>query len=337
MGRERAADRTELTGPALRARSLGARFGDRAALADFDLEVWPGEIVGLLGPNGAGKTTALRLLSTGRPPDSGTLVLLGRGANPPARDLRRRLGVAGDEPVHVDALTGWENAVCFARATGLGPDEAARRVAQLLETFLLAADAHRPVAEYSLGMRRRLLLLEALPHQPEVLVLDEPSTGLDPSGREVLVAVLRQRAAAGTAVVMATNDLALAEKLCDRVVFLRAGRAVLEGRPAELIERLGGATRFEFALAASHAPSVSCEGVEVAVATSERLVAHSKDGDRGLGTGGRSALPALCEAILREGAEIRSVVVKRPDLGDVFLRATGEEIGNRGSGIGDRG
>jgi ABC-2 type transport system ATP-binding protein len=236
MGPVGRADRPEL---AVRARGIEARYGERRALTAFDLDVAAHEIVGVLGPNGAGKTSLLRLIATGKRCAAGTLALLGHDARRPTTSLRRMIGVAGDEAVHVDALTGRENLALFARAAGMLPAAAARAAAAMLERFHLAADADRPVAEYSLGMRRRLLLAEALAHQPRLLVLDEPTTGLDPGGREALREVLQERAAAGAAVVCASNDVAEIERLAGRVVFLRGGRKVLEGGPRDLIAALG--------------------------------------------------------------------------------------------------
>jgi ABC-type multidrug transport system ATPase subunit len=239
------------------------RYGNRIALSALDLDVAAGEIVGVLGPNGAGKTSLLRLLATSRRPAAGTLALLGRDANPPTAALRRMIGVAGDEAVHVDALTGRENLALFARAAGLSSADASRAADTMLDRFHLTSDSDRPVAEYSLGMRRRLLLAEALAHDPRLLVLDEPTTGLDPEGREALRESLKERAAVGAAVVCASNDVAEVERLADRVIFLRGGRKVLEGGPRDLIAALG-----------------------------EKPVA----------------------------------VMRRPDLSDVFRRATGEEL-----------
>jgi ABC-type multidrug transport system ATPase subunit len=260
MGPVGRTDRPEL---AVRGRALELRYGRRTALFSLDLDVAAGEVVGVLGPNGAGKTSLLRLLATGRRPSAGTLALLGEDASRPTAALRRRIGVAGDEAVHVDALTGRENLALFARAAGLSPADAARAAESMLDRFHLSADADRPVEEYSLGMRRRLLLAEALAHEPRLMVLDEPTTGLDPEGRDALREVLKERATAGAAVVCASNDVAEVERLADRVIFLRAGRKVLEGGPRDLIAALG-----------------------------EKPVAF----------------------------------VRRPDLGDVFRRVTGEEL-----------
>lgn len=300
------------------ARGLSLRYGARTALEAFDLDVAAGEIVGLLGPNGAGKSSALRLLATGRPPSSGTLSLFGMDPRRELRTIRRRTGVAGDDAIHLDALTGFENALGFAMAAGLARGEAERRLTPLLERFGLGSDGHRPVSQYSLGMRRKLLLVEALAHEPGLLILDEPTASLDHAAQALLSSVLLERAEAGAAVVMATHDVHHAEHLCDRVVFLREGRTVLQGQPLDLIARLGGSTRFEFTLAATTAPQVRVAGAEVTLATTSRLVARATDGG--------SPLPALCDAIQRAGAAIEAVVVRRPDLSDVFLGATGQDL-----------
>jgi ABC-type multidrug transport system ATPase subunit len=164
---------------------------------------------------------------------------------PIAASLRRQIGIAGDEAIHQDALTGTENALFFARLGGLGGAVARSRVGALLSDFGLEQDADRPVAHYSLGMRRKLLLLEALVHDPRLVVLDEPTTGLDRQGRDALRRVVRERAGQGVAVVLASNDPREPARLCDRVVFLHKGRVVLTGKPDVLIESLGAADRME--------------------------------------------------------------------------------------------
>ena len=320
MGQLGRADRPEL---AVRARGLEARYRGRVAVTGLDLDVAPGQIVGILGPNGAGKSSLLRLLSTGRRPSAGTLELLGRPVFPPSTlhrpsSVRRSIGVLGDESIHVEALTGRENAELFGRASGLPRHAARQRAAAMLERFALGPDADRPVREYSLGMKRRLALAQACQHDPALLVMDEPTTGLDLLGREALRGLLKERAGQGRAAVLASNDVADAERVCDRVVFLRGGTKVLEGPPAELIARHGGSTTFILKVRADRAPELRVDGLTIAAATAERVVAHSGNGS--------SPLPALCDAILRGGAAIISVDVRRPDLADVFLKATGEEL-----------
>jgi len=321
MGSLGRADRPEL---AVSGRGLEARYRGRVALQGVDLDVATGAIVGVLGPNGAGKSSLLRLLATGRKPTAGTLELLGHAVFPsatshqPSTALRRRIGVVPDESILVDPLTARDNAVLFARASGLSRSDARQRTDALLARFQLEADAGRPAAEFSLGMRRRLVLVQALAHDPALLVMDEPATGLDPAGRGILRDILRERAGQGVTAVLASNDVAEVERVCDRVVFLRAGQKVLEGVPAALIAQHGGTTRFTLTLRADRPVAVRVDGLTIAAATAERLVAHSANGS--------SPLPGLCEAVLNAGAAIESVDVRRPDLSDVFLKATGEEL-----------
>jgi ABC-2 type transport system ATP-binding protein len=306
---------------AVAARGLEVAYGrdaGRRALVELDLEVARGEVFGVLGPNGAGKTTLLGVLATRLAASAGTLALLGGDARRPARSLRRRIGVVPEEPAHIEALTGRENATFFARAAGLSFADARQRVGDLLERLGLASDADRPVSEYSHGMRRKLLLVEALVHRPDLLILDEPALGLDPPSRQRLGDLLGERAVAGAAIVLASNDVVDAEQWCGRVCFLHSGRKVLEGTPAELIRACGGTTRIECRLSAGRAPDVRVDGLDVALTTSERLVAHSA---RGL-----APLPALCAAVLAGGAAIHAIEIRRPDLRDVFLRATGAEL-----------
>ncbi len=212
------------------------RYGSYEALGGIDLDVAHGEVVGILGPNGAGKTSLLRLVCGGRQPTGGTITI---------PSIRRDIGIAGDESIHLDALSGMENALIFAELGGLARASARTRVHALLERFGLDADADRPVSDYSFGMRRKLLLIEALVHEPRLIVLDEPTTGLDQQGRDALHGLLRERAAAGAAAVLASNDPVEPQRLCDRVVFLHRGRIVLQGAPADLVERFGGSERME--------------------------------------------------------------------------------------------
>ncbi len=200
------------------------------------------------GPNGAGKTSLLRLLSTGRRPTSGTLALLGFPL--PASRFRFPVFFGVRSALPVTRLSTWmlsrdRERRALRSACGLNPAEADARAGELLRRFGLAADAGRPVAHYSLGMRHKLLLAQALVHAPRLVILDEPTTGLDREGRDALHALLRERSAAGAAVVLASNDPVEPQRLCDRVVFLHRGRAVLEGEPGELIGRLGAEPRVE--------------------------------------------------------------------------------------------
>jgi ABC-2 type transport system ATP-binding protein len=288
----------------LRADGAGCRFRrGRIGLEPTDLTVRAGEIVALLGPNGAGKTTLLRLLARDLLPGSGSI----------QHGTAVTIGFAADESVHVDELSGRANARCFARAHGAADAEADAWLAQ----FGLQADAHVPAGEYSFGMRRKLMLVEALAHSPAVLLLDEPTLGLDPAATGTLAATLQAHAAKGGATVFATNDLAAAT-LATRIVFLHHGRMVADAPPAELMRGVAGKTRIEVALEGppvtlpDFADDIRVAGVDGAGCTFETTRA--------------SALPEICAALLQAGAHIRSVRVREPDLGDAFRQLTGEDL-----------
>jgi ABC-type multidrug transport system ATPase subunit len=295
----------------------GGRRRPRGGFAGVDLELEPGSIVGVLGPNGAGKSTLLQVVAMRVRPTSGTLHVLGASADRATPALRRRIGFAGDEPVHFSDLTGAENALFFARAGGVAADLAGVTVARLLERFGLAEEANRPVREYSLGMRRKLLLVEALVPAPELLVLDEPTLGLDPAGRSALGHTLAEATQRGAATLLATNDLAAAETLCDRVLLLHEGSPVVEGEPAVLLARLGEGEWIEVDLAAAATPVLALDGIDVLEASPLRLRLRARHG--------ASVLPSLCAALLDQGCAVRSLRVRPPDLGDVFRATTGAQ------------
>ena len=284
----------------------------------IDLEAGAGEVVVLLGPNGSGKTTLLRLLATELRPHGGRLELLGDEVPPATGALRRRLGVAGDRPVHLEVLSGRRNVVFFGRARGLGRREAARRADALLERLELASDARAPAGAYSHGMRRKLLLAQALVHDPPLLLLDEPTLGLDPPSLDELRALLRERAEDGATIVVATNDLSFVTGVAHRVAFLHRGRKVADAPPSELLARLEGRTTLEIRLGGPVPPAVEYPEDVRAHPRAGGLVVESPRGAR--------ALPGVCRALLDAGATLREVRVREPDLGDAFLALTGEEL-----------
>jgi ABC-2 type transport system ATP-binding protein len=219
--------RPAATCPAVSGRGLSRVHSSRRGCFDIDVEVEGGEVLGLMGVNGSGKSTLLSVLTTAEPPTAGEVSWFGDSSQP-GPGLRRRLGVVSDGPVHFDELSGEQNAYFFARQYGLGEDLARGRVAALLEWSGLAGSRDLRVAEYSLGMRRRLSIIEALAHAPDLLLMDEPTLGLDHLGAADLAARLREEAARGAALVLSTNDAVLAERTCDRVLFLHDGRVVSE-------------------------------------------------------------------------------------------------------------
>lgn len=355
---------------AVRAHGLGLRYpGGRVGLESLELEVRPGEVLALLGPNGSGKSTLLRLLATDLRPTSGSLHLLGVPADHPGPALRRRIGYAADEPVHLDALSGHENLRLFLSLAGAKPEDPALDPALgpagLLEAFALGGVRETRVAEYSFGMRRKLLLAQALAPRPELLLLDEPSVGLDPQGIQVLGATLRRRAEQGAAVVLATNEVRDAPFWADRILFLHQGRVLEDAPPETLLERVRGRTLIQVDLEGDLVPHASLEGI-AALDGVEGWSVHGGGGGEGVEgssvdpagsppgglpgnlreesqrvevesrSGGR-ILPALIQHLVEAGAGIREVRVREPDLGDLFRERTGVPLrvgGNSGEGGG---
>lgn len=305
--------------PALRARELSYRYpSGRRGVVGIDLEVAPGEVVAFLGPNGSGKTTLLRLLATDLRAGSGRLEILGRVPGRRPADLRRRLGVAGDEPVHLEALSGRQNAIFFGRAAGVPRAEAESRADELLALLGLAPDARAPAGSYSYGMRRKLLLTQALVAGPELVLLDEPTVGLDPPSRGVLHDLLRQRVADGAAVVLATNDLPFVRRVAHRIAFLHEGRKVADAPPSELLAAVEGRTTLEIGLEGPPPREVDYPPGLGVRPRPGGLVVESPDGP--------GVLPDVCRALLDAGAALREVRVREPDLADVFRALTGDEL-----------
>lgn len=301
------------------ARGLRLRHASgRVGLDGVDLAVAPGERLAVLGANGSGKSTLLRVLATALRPDAGSLRILGFDGLRPSPALRRKLGVAFDRAPHLDALPGRENARLFARAGGVGEPEAGRRADALLDRWGLSEAAGDPAGAWSFGMRRKLLLAQAFVHRPSLLVLDEPTVGLDPPSLDTLVALAAERAADGAALVAATNDPVSAARLADRVVFLDAGRVVADDAPAALLAALPGGTRVELEPTRPGPPPRGL-GLRLEVGEEGRWSARLP--------GGPSELPGLLAALLEGGVALRTVRLREPDLGDVFREVTGRPLG----------
>lgn len=311
--------------PPVTAREVGFTYpSGRLGLATVDLEVAPGEVVAVLGPNGSGKSTLLRLFATDLSPTRGRLELLGSDAFRPDADLRSRIGWVPDRTAHLEALTGWENARFFSdlaagggsRRSGTAPGD--QKLSGQLEDFELGEAAAVPVAEYSFGMRRKLLLAQAFALAPELLVLDEPTVGLDPPAMGTLREKVMDLAREGAAVVLATNEIHQAPHWAHRIVLLHRGEIVATGTGHDLLARLGHRARVHvhFSGALSEAPRV--DDLEELEVEEDRLEGWSR-------TGGRP-LPALLSALLDAGVSIRDVQVREPNLSDLFRELTGESL-----------
>jgi ABC-2 type transport system ATP-binding protein len=301
------------------ARSLSKSFGPVQALKGVDLDADPGSILGVLGPNGAGKTTAIRILTTLTSPDCGSAWVAGHDVvNDPA-SVRRVIGVTGQDATLDESLTGRQNLLMVGELSRLRRPDAKRRAVELLDLFELAAAGDRVLKTYSGGMRRRLDLAASLVAKPPVLFLDEPTTGLDPTSRQRVWALIRGLVAEGTTVLLTTQYLDEADSLADRIVLFDHGRVVAEGTPAEL-KGSTGSQLVEVSLVRPH-PGAA-----------QALRAVGAGAVKVSGGGRRLQVPArnesgLAVAVLRVldevGAEVEDIAVHQPTLDDVFGILTG--------------
>jgi ABC-2 type transport system ATP-binding protein len=291
------------------------RNGTRA-LNGLTLAIPPGTVYGLLGPNGAGKTTLIRILATLLRPDGGTARVAGYNVmREPAR-VRERIGLAGQFAAVDDHLTGRENIAMIGRLYGLPRREAIRRAAEVVDRIHLAEAADRQVKTYSGGMRRRIDLAASLIGRPEVLFLDEPTTGVDPASRQDLWHLVRDLAAEGTTVLLTTQYLEEADQLADRIAVIDHGRLLTEGTATELKDRTGGAV-VELDLPAQQRPAA----LNVLQPLAPR---HDRDRDRIVlpAPDGAPTLRHALRLLDRAGLAPTDAALHRPTLDDVFLTLT---------------
>lgn len=297
-------------------------FGDVTALEDVGLMAQPGQVVALLGPNGAGKTTLVRILTTLLAPDAGSALVAGLEVVRQAAEVRRLIGVSGQFAAVDPLLTGQENLEMIGRLCHLGRRQARRRAWAMLERFGLGEAAGRLVKTYSGGMIRRLDLAASLLADPPVLMLDEPTTGLDPRSRADLWSAIGDLAAGGTTVLLTTQYLEEADRLAHRVVVLDRGRVVAKGTPANLKAALGGGL-VEAHLSDHHAVADS-----VAAIKALGNGTPTGDPDRGMVTlpapDGVATLQSVLGCLGAAGIPVAEIGVRRPSLDEVFLALTGE-------------
>jgi ABC-2 type transport system ATP-binding protein len=298
---------------------LEKRFGDVVALDGIDFAVPAGTVLGLLGPNGAGKTTAVRILTTILTPTGGRAEVLGLDVVRDAQAVREHIGLAGQYAAVDENLTARENLRMVGRLTHLDRRGIGPRADELLERFNLVDAADRPVRTYSGGMRRRLDLAAALVHRPPVLFLDEPTTGLDPTGRTDLWGVIEELVADGTTLLLTTQYLEEADRLADHIVVIDHGQVIAKGTSGELKAQLG-ATIVEVAFAddatAQRAQTVLCTIGLCDVETTSHVVSLT------VADSGRVVLDVV-RALDGAHLEPLTISVREPTLDDVFLSLTG--------------
>jgi daunorubicin resistance ABC transporter ATP-binding subunit len=305
--------------PMIEAVGLHKRYGETRAVDGVSLAVPRGTILGVLGPNGAGKTTTVRMLTTMTAPDAGSVRVAGIDvvANPTA--ARRRIGVTGQDATLDELLTGRQNLVMIGRLSKLSRSDAAARADQLLAEFDLTDAGGRQAKGYSGGMRRRLDLAASLVSRPEVLFLDEPTTGLDPTSRVRMWDVIRSLVAAGTTLLLTTQYLDEADELADAISVIDHGRVIAHGTAKELKATIGG-EQLELTLSE---PSTAAAGALSALVTS--AITTSDDGRtlRAGVTPGSGKATAIIRALDDAGVAVDDVQFHHPSLDDVFFALTG--------------
>ncbi len=306
---------------AIVAEGLVKRYAGKPALDQFDLDLPTGTVCGLLGPNGAGKTTAVRILATLLRPDGGRATVAGFDVVSAPHEVRRRIGLSGQEPAVDEILSGRQNLVLFGRLNRLDKETAQRRADELLVQLGLSDTGGKAVKHYSGGMRRRLDLAVTLILAPAVLFLDEPTTGLDPRNRNEVWSAIRGLVAGGTTVLLTTQYLDEADQLADQVVVIDAGRVIAGGSPEQLKAHVGG-DRLDVVVA-DDAQLAAAAAVVATVATGEPEVDREA---RRISAPVAQRVAALTEAVgalADASVEIDDISLRRPTLDDVFLRLTG--------------
>jgi ABC-2 type transport system ATP-binding protein len=309
------------TPPAIEAKNISRLYKSSGrGVSDVSISVAPGEVFGLMGPNGSGKSTLLRVLSTAIAPDSGSFSVGGADGLKEKRKVRASMGLMVDRPTHYGDLTGRANAYFFARAYGLDEAKAEGVLVELFDYFDLAEYADDRVRTYSYGMGKKLALIEAMAHGPEVLLLDEPSLGLDYTSQLAFQSRVRDLAAAGVAVLLASNQVDEVEALCDRAAFLHRGKVVAEGTPEELISSVQGVRRIVATLRnpVEYGSVAEVGGVQRIVPEGRDLIFHCEE---------RPGIVAdVVAGIVNAGGDIVNLSVQRSNLEDVFVKLTGEAL-----------
>jgi lipooligosaccharide transport system ATP-binding protein len=302
-------------GVMIHARGLLKRFGELVAVDGIDLDVRRGEAFGFLGPNGAGKSSTMRMIGCVSPVSGGTLRILGLDPDADGARIRARLGVVPQQDTLDTELTVRENVLIYGRYFGLSRRELRPKIDELLDFVQLTERAGDKVEPLSGGMKRRLTIARSLVNDPELLLLDEPTTGLDPQARHVVWDRLFRLKQRGVTLVLTTHYMDEAEQLCDRLVVMDHGRIVAEGSPRQLIEKYSTREVVEVRFEAERAESGALAGVgERVEELPDRILVYTNDGD------------ATAAAISERGLPPHSTLVRRSTLEDVFLHLTGRTL-----------
>jgi len=313
----RAATAEAATPPLIRARKLIKRFGDFTAVDGIDFDVAPGEAFGFLGPNGAGKTSTMRMIGCVSPVTAGELTVLGMDPERDGPRIRARIGVVPQQDTLDTELTVEDNLMIYGRYFGLSRGEARRRAKELLDFVQLTERANDQVEPLSGGMKRRLSVARSLINQPDLMLLDEPTTGLDPQARHMVWDRLYRLKQRGVTLVLTTHYMDEAEQLCDRLVVMDKAKIVAEGSPRQLIERYSTreVTEMRFDPNVQDSLGSELDGLAERVERlPDRVLLYTDDGE------------AAAVAAHERGLRPETVLVRRSTLEDVFLRLTGRSL-----------
>lgn len=297
----------------LKVDSLRKAYGTLNAVDGISFAIQPGECFGLLGPNGAGKTTTIRMLYGYTPRDAGRLELFGLDIDVHLREIKRRIGICQQEDSLDPDLTVRDNLVGYARYFAISRQEAQRRADELLDFFALQSRAKDKILVLSGGLKRRLMLARALVNQPEFLILDEPTTGLDPQSRQLLWEKLNELKKQGLTILLTTHYMEEAERLCDRLVIVDHGQILVEGKPRELVREHVGHTVLEIADPDQQVRDFLAREACRVEDLDRRMLVYLDDGDE--------LFLRLTRDVRTEGCTLRPA-----GLEDLFLKLTGREL-----------
>lgn len=311
-----------MTKAILTAKDLKKRFGEVQAVDGVSFEIAEGEAYGLLGPNGAGKTTTISMVCGLLKRDAGEVTVDGKPLNEKSTSTKESIGYVPQDIAIYPDLTGGENLKFFGRLYGLSGKDLDDRVAAVLDLVALSERAKDRTSEYSGGMKRRLNLAAGLLHDPRLLVLDEPTVGVDPQSRNAIFENIEQLKSKGISLLYTTHYMEEAERLCDRVGIIDQGKIIAEGTRRELVASIGQKDRVDLTATGDLAEFArlarSVDGVDDASATEQGIQLVCREG--------RRLLPRLLEVAEKAGTEVSSVEVFEPDLEAVFLHLTGKAL-----------
>ncbi len=303
----------------IEARGIVKEYGGKYALRGVDLVIEEPMTYALLGPNGAGKTTLLTIILGIASPTSGTVRIMGRDPRDPG--VRSRIGYVSQEYGLYELLNGWENALLYARLYGVPTGEARERILKLADKLGIKEALKRRVSSYSGGMKEKLSLIIGFIHDPEILVLDEPTTGMDPGSRRTVWELIMEEKRKGKTILLSTHYMEEADTLADRVGIIDSGKIIAEGSPEELKKKYGPRSVIEVGVEDGVNPEALKElesRVEKVLVSNDRLRVYVEDPDE--------YVPVVTTILYRYGVRIRRLIVEKPTLEDVLLRLTGRRL-----------